>query len=122
MKASKFILAIVMLPLFSLSGWASDAMKAKIQITKAVHVGSIQLDPGEYKITWTVNGPRAEVTFSRGKKVIATVPAQATQERSEYEGPALLIDDASNTLVGVSLPEVSLSFVSKESTQPNSGN
>jgi hypothetical protein len=70
-------------------------------------------------MTWTESGSNAEVTFSQGKKVIATVPAQVTQERSGYRGPALRIDGVSNTLVGVDLPEVSLSFTS-ENTAPAS--
>ena len=85
-------------------------MTANIHIDRTVHVGSPQLAPGAYKMTWTESGSNAEVTFSQGKNVIATVPAQATQERSGYRSPALRVDGVSNTLVGVDLPEVSLSF------------
>lgn len=122
MKASRFTLAIVALLLFSLNGWANENMKANIEIPHTVHVGSTQLDPGKYKMTWTVNGSNAEVTFSQGRKVIATVPAQVTQERSGYPGPALYINDDSNTLEGVGLPEVSLSFTSENGAPASSTN
>ena len=122
MKASKFALGTIALVLLSVSGWASDKMKANIQIYNTVNVGSTQLAPGEYQLTWTGTGTNAEATFSRGKKVIATVPAQVTEERSAYGGPALYTDSVSNTLTGVELPKVSLSFTSENSVPANSGN
>jgi hypothetical protein len=122
MKASKFMLGTVALVLLSVSAWASDRMKANIQIYKTVNVGSTQLAPGEYQLTWTESGTSAEATFSQGKKVVATVPAQVTQGRSGYSGPALYTDSASNTLTGVGLPKVSLSFTSDNSVPANSGN
>ena len=122
MKASKFTLSTVVLVLLSVSAWASDKMKANIQIDQTLHVGSTQLDPGEYKMTWTESGSNAEVTFSQGKKVIATVPAQATQERSGYRSPALRIDVVSNTLVEVDLPAVSLSFTSENAAPASPAN
>jgi hypothetical protein len=122
MKASNFTLGTIALVLLSVSGWASDRMKADIQIYNTVHVGSTQLAPGAYQLTWTGSGTNAEATFSQGKKVIATVPAQVTQERSGYGGPALQTDSVSNTLTGVELPKVSLSFTSDSSVPANSGN
>ena len=113
MKASKFTLTAVALVLFSVTGWASDKMKANIQIDQTVHVGSTQLAPGEYKMTWTGSGSTAEVTFSRGNKVFATVPAQVTQVSSGYYGPVLHTDNVSNTLIEVDLPKVSFSFTSE---------
>ena len=121
MKASRFTLGAIAVVLLSVSGWASDRMKADIQIYNTVHVGSTQLAPGEYEITWTGSGTSAEVTFSQGKKVIATVPAQLTQERSGYSSPALHTDSVSNTLIEVELPKVSLSFTSDNSIPANSG-
>jgi hypothetical protein len=122
MKASKFTLGTIVLVLLSVSGWASDKMKANIQIDQTIHVGSTQLAPGEYKMTWTESGSNAEVTFAQGRKVIATVPAQITEERSGYSNPALITDIASNTLTGVLLPKVSLSFTGKDALPAKSGN
>jgi hypothetical protein len=120
MKASKFTLSTVALVVLSVSAWAGDKIKANIHIDHTIHVGSTQLDPGEYKMTWTESGSNAEVTFSQGKKVIATVPAQVTQERSGYRRPALRT--VSNTLVGVDLPEVSLSFTTENAAPASPAN
>ena len=122
MKASRFTLGAIAVVLLSVSGWASDRMKANIQIYKTVNVGSTQLAPGEYQLTWTGTGTNAEAIFLQGKKVIATVPAQVTEERSGYSSPALRTDSVSNTLTGVELPKVSLSFTSDNSIPANSGN
>jgi hypothetical protein len=119
MKASKFMLGAAALVLLSVSGWASDKMKVNIQIYEAVHVGSTQLTPGEYKMTWTGTGTSAEVTFSQGKKVIATVPAQVAQVRSGYADPVLHTDSVSNTLTAVALPKTSFSFSNESAATGN---
>ena len=122
MKASKFTLSTVVLVLLSVSAWAGDKMKANIQIYQTVHIGSAELAPGEYTMTWTESGSNAEVTFSQGKKAIVTVPAQATQERSGYNSPAVRTNSESNTLVGVDLPKLSFSFGSENAVPPSSSN
>ena len=73
-------------------------------------------------MTWTESGSNAEVTFSQGKKVIATVPAQATHERSGFRSPAVRTNSVSNTLEGVDLPEVSLSFTSENAAPASPAN
>jgi hypothetical protein len=124
MKANKFTLSTVVLVLLSLSvsAWASDKMKANIHIEHTVHVGSTQLAPGAYKMTWTASGSNAEVTFSQGKNVIATVPAHVTQVRSRYDGPAIHTDSSTSMLIGVELPEVSLSFTSENAAPASPAN
>ena len=122
MKASKFTLSTVVLLLLSVSAWAGDKMKANIQIYQTVHIGSAELAPGEYTMTWTQSGSNAEVTFSKGKKVIVTVPAQATQERSGYDSPAVRTNSESDTLTGVDLPKVSLSFTSENAAPASPAN
>ena len=122
MKASKFTLSTVVLVLLSVSAWAGDKMKANIHIDQTLHVGSTQLAPGAYKMTWTESGSNAGVTFSQGKNVIATVPAHVTQVRSGYDSPAIRIDVVSNTLVEVELPEVSLSFASENAAPASPAN
>jgi hypothetical protein len=113
MKVSKFTLSSIAVVLLSVSAWAGDKMKANIHIEETVHVGSTQLAPGAYKMTWTESGSDAEVTFSQGRKVIATIPAQVTLERSGYQNPALVTDIASSTLTKVALPTKSFSFTSE---------
>jgi hypothetical protein len=122
MKPSTFASTIFALLLLSVSGWASDKMRANIQIYQTVLIGSAELAPGEYTMTWTESGANAEVTISRRNKVIATVPAQVTQVRSGYRSPVLHTDSVSNSLTEVELPKVSLSFTSENAVPTNSSN
>ena len=119
MKASKFTLSTVAVVLLSVSVWAGDKMRANIRIYETVHVGSTQLTPGAYKMTWTESGSDAEVTFSQGKNVIATVPAHVTQVRSGFHSPAVHTDSSTSTLIGVELPEVTLSFTGENAVSAN---
>jgi len=122
MKVSKFTLSTVALLLLSVSAWAGDKMKADIQIDQTLHVGSTQLAPGACKMTWTESGSNAEVTFSQGKNVIATVPAHVTQARSGFHSPAIHSNSSTSTLVEVELPEVSLSFTSENAASASPAN
>jgi hypothetical protein len=122
MKPSKLTFVSVALLLFSLTGWASDKMRANIQIYDTVHIGSAELAPGEYKMTWTQNGSNAEVTISQYKRIIVRVPARIAQVRSGQHGPVLHTDSVSNTLTGVDLPKVSISFGSETAVPPSASN
>ena len=122
MKANKFTLSTAVLMLLSVGAWANNKMTANIQIDSTVHVGSTQLAPGAYKMTWTENGSNAEVTFSQGKNVITTVPAHVTQVRSGFNSPAIHTDSSTSTLIGVELPKVSLSFTSENAAPAGPAN
>jgi hypothetical protein len=122
MKASKFTLSTAVLVLLSVGAWAGDKMRANIQIDETLHVGSTQLAPGAYKMTWTESGSNAEVTFSQGKKVIATVPAHVTQVRSGYHSPVVHTDRSTSSLIAVELPVVSLSFTSENAAPASPAN
>lgn len=108
MKLRTIALTAATLALLTLSGWAGDKMKAHITIYHAVTVGSTQLSPGDYTMTWAESGTDAEVTFSQGKNVITTVPAAVAQGRSRYENPAIVTD--ADVLTGIELPKTSFLF------------
>ena len=119
MKTSKFTLSVIMLILVSMSGWASDRMKANVRIFEAVKVGSAQLNAGEYTMSWTGSGSNTEVTFTQGRKVVATLAAQVTQVRSGYSEPVVETDTRDNTLTKVALPKQSFSFTSSSDVTGN---
>jgi hypothetical protein len=108
MKLRTIALSAVTLALLTLSGWAGDKMKANIMIYHAVSVGSTQLSPGEYTMTWTESGTGADVTFSPGNNVIGTVPAELAQGPTGYSSPAIITE--SNVLTGIDLPKTSFLF------------
>ena len=119
MKVGKFTLTAVALTLLSVSGWASDKMRATVHIFDVVTVGSARLAAGEYTIRWSGTGSNAEVTFAQGRKVIATVPALVDQVRSGYSNTVVETDGRTNTLTKIALPKKSFSFGSNPDISGN---
>jgi len=111
MKVGKFTLTAVALTLLSVSGWASDKMRATVHIFDVV--------TGEYTIRWSGTGSNAEVTFAQGRKIIATVPAQVDQVRSGYSNTVVETDRRTNTLTKIALPKQSFSFGSNPDISGN---
>ena len=119
MKISKLKLGFIVMAFLSLSSsvWASDKMKVTITIHDAVRVGSNELAPGDYQMKWTGTGANAEVTFSKDKKVIATVPAQVVDGPTGYQRPA--VHFTSDMLTGIELPNKSFTFATDTVTGGN---
>lgn len=124
MKHSKCAFTIFTLLLLSVSGWAGDRMKANIQIYQTVHIGSTELAPGEYQMTWawTQSGSDGVVTIWQDRRVITTVPARVTQVRSGYRSPVLRTNTASNTLTEIELPKISFYFGIENATRLSTSN
>ena len=118
MKIRSLLLTGV-LGLISLTGFAADNSKATINLSQAVTLGSTQLPAGQYKMTWSGTGSDVKVTLSQGKNAVATVPAQVVEQRSGLNSPAVLTDSKTGALLGVQLPEQSLTF---NGETPGAGN
>jgi len=80
---------------------AFAANKASINIPDAVMVNGQKLAPGDYKVTWDGTGPNVELNISRGKNVIAKVPARMqdlSQPAPMNSAVSRKNDDGSRTL------------------------
>jgi len=118
MKVRSFILT-GLLGLFSVTGFAADNMKTTITLSQAATIGSTQLAPGQYKMTWSGTGSDVQVTLSQGKKAVVTVPAQVVQERTGLNSAAVTTDSKTGALLGVVLPNQSFTF---NGEKPAAGN
>ena len=80
----KRLLAFVsLLALVSLPGFAASQKSKTITVTDPIQVAGKQLKPGEYKLKWDdTNNGSTTVSFTQGKDVVATVPAQIKQEKN----------------------------------------
>jgi hypothetical protein len=74
----------ITLALLSVPAFASKNSQT-VTVPSAMKVGSAQLAPGDYDVTWTGTGPDVQVTMTRNKKVVATLQAKLVQE-STYNG------------------------------------
>jgi len=72
---SRIIIASLAL-LLAGSAFAANAHKDTFQVSAPVRVGSTQLPAGEYEARWEGSGPTVQLNIIKGKKVLATVPAQ----------------------------------------------
>ena len=64
---------------------ASPANKRTVTLSEPAIVGSVTLQPGEYIVEWNGTGPDVQVSFSREKKAIVTVPATLEAEQNQHE-------------------------------------
>lgn len=73
MKALKFS-ALLSMALFATSAFAAGN-KTSFEISGNTVVGSKTLSAGKYTASWEGQGPNIDLSISRGKEVVATVPA-----------------------------------------------
>jgi len=79
----RFWAFVCLLALVSLPGFAASQKTKTLTLTDPVQVAGKQLKPGEYKLKWDVtNNGTTTVTFTQGKDVVATVPAEVKKEKN----------------------------------------
>jgi len=118
MKAkSLFLFAALLIPALA---FAAEKKSANVQVDQPVKVADTQLAPGQYRLTWEGNGPDVTVTFSEGKKTIATVPAKLVNAPGNQ--PALetvTAPDKTQLLKAVDLNNLTLQFQNPVSAAGN---
>lgn len=67
-----FLLLSVMLPVASFAA----AHNKEITLDQATKVGTTELQPGTYKVSWNGSGPNVEVDFLKNRKVVASTTAK----------------------------------------------
>ena len=78
LKAS--ILLIGSSLVFSSGALAGDPNKGKLHLQDKTIVDGKALNPGNYTVEWTGNGPTVQVTLLHGKQTVATFSAHLTEE------------------------------------------
>ena len=79
----RFWAFVCLLALVSLPGFAASQKTKTLTLTDPVQVAGKQLKPGDYKLSWEdTNTGSTTVTFTKGKDVVATAPAQIKKEKN----------------------------------------
>ena len=74
---SKLMFATLALALTtSVFAASADSHKSNFEISTATQVNGTELPAGDYTAKWEGSGPTVQVSIMRGKKVVATVPAE----------------------------------------------
>jgi hypothetical protein len=88
MKLGKYWISLVSFALLATSAaFAENRTEHNITITDQVQIGSIQLEPGHYKVAWEGAGPRVQVQFLRDGKTVVSSDAQlvSQKQKSPYD-------------------------------------
>lgn len=88
---SRIIFATLAFALTASAFAASDSHKSSFEISAATQVNGTSIPAGEYTARWEGSGPTVQVSIMKGRKVVATVPAQivtldraASDTQAEY--------------------------------------
>jgi hypothetical protein len=80
------LIAVLLMPAFGLA-----ANKEYFSLLEPAALNGRHLKAGNYEVSWTGNGPNAELNVSAGGKVLATSPAQLVPvDHAPAEGSVLL--------------------------------
>jgi Protein of unknown function (DUF2911) len=60
-----------------------------LQVNSTLQVNGTKLDPGQYKVTWTPNGDKADVVFKNGKNEVK-VTAKVQDSKTVYSNTAVM--------------------------------
>ncbi len=112
----RFFSFAMMLTLLTAPAFASKNSQT-VNLPTAMKVGSADVSPGDYNVTWTGSGPEVQVTLIRNKKVIVTLPAKLVEQNNKNEGLDMDNRGGVQTLQAIRLRNMSLIL---EST-PSSG-
>ncbi len=102
----RFFGLAMILALFSAPAFAGNSQTVSIPAT--VNIGSTQLPAGDYKVTWTGSGSNVQVTLTQDKKTVATVQANAVEQKNDHTGVTTQSQGGVPVLQSIQLSSVNL--------------
>src|SRR5271168_1851369 len=103
----RFLVSATMLALLSVPALAAKNSQT-VNVPEKMNAGSTPLAPGEYEVTWTGTGANVQVTFTRNRKVLVTVPAKIVEQNNKLEGLDTDSQGGVETLQAIRLRNMSL--------------
>lgn len=97
----------IMLASLSVPAFAAKNSQT-VAITDAVKVGSTQLTPGSYKVSWTGAGPNVQVTIAERGGESITVPAKLVPSKNGRVALQTNSVGGANVLESIQLSDLSL--------------
>src|ERR1700738_303928 len=104
MKGSRNLVALAGASLLLVaSAFAAGTGQGTLHLYESVDVQGKQLAPGEYKLAWSGEGPKVELSITSSKKSVVSVPAQLIPVGEAYttDGYAAKSDDGKNALTEI---------------------
>ena len=103
-----FGFALVVLSL-SLPSFAAQKA-SNISFSTAVKIGSTQVAPGDYKLSWTGTDANVQVTLTQGGKTIVTAAAKLTAAKNGFTSTNTSTVNGAIVLDSILLDKVTLDF------------
>jgi hypothetical protein len=118
MKSKYTALLSLVLMMTPLSLLAASHYSESVTVSDPVTVGGTQVPAGTYRVQWDGTGT-VTATIKDGKKVVASVPATATEAKSTYDGA---LETDGNTLQGIEWHKVAIRFNGAAAAATSAGN
>lgn len=101
MRFAKYSIGLMLAMCISLSAFAKDKNEGKFSLSSPAQVGSTQLQPGDYKVTWDGSGSDVQVKILQGKNVVATTSAKLVQKEQPAPYSAVTLSTPTNGAASV---------------------
>jgi hypothetical protein len=119
MKSKSLFTALMVFGIPALA-FAGPKNSANLNLDQTVKVAGTQLAPGQYKLIWEGTGPDITVSFTEGKKTVATASARLVSSQTDEEAiETSTAGDKSTVLRAIDLKKFSIQF---ENAAPGAGN
>ena len=112
----RFFVFATMLTLLSAPAFAGKNSQT-VTVPEAMKAGSAQLTPGDYNVTWEGSGANVQVTLTRNKKVVVTLPAKLVEEANKNEGLVTDSQGGVDVLHAIFMRNMTLIFESSSSPE-----
>lgn len=93
-KFRRVVPVLVVLALASAPAFAKNARSLNLEYP--VTLGSSQIAPGNYTVTWEQHSPEATVSFMKGKRVLATAEAKWVERNVKYQRNSVVYNTAAD--------------------------
>jgi hypothetical protein len=118
MKALKFFAPLAMAGLFAIPAFAAGN-KTSFEITGDTVVAGKTLSPGKYNVAWEGQGPTVDLNISKGKQVVATVPARVLELPKPLVAGATIVKTNPDGTVALSEIQITGKKYVLEISEPN---
>lgn len=105
----RFLIAAFVLAAFSVTAFAAKNSQS-INLSNPVKIGSTQLAPGSYKVSWTGTAPDVQVTIASKAKgsTPVTVPAKLVDAKNGHVAVQTNVVNGVEVLQAIQLDDASL--------------
>ena len=119
MKSKPLFTAVMVFAVPALA-FAGPKNSANLNLDQTVKVAGTQLAPGQYRLIWDGTGPDITVSFTEGKKTVATASAKLVNNQENEEAiETFTAADKTTVLRAIDLKKHSIQF---ENAAPGAGN